>query len=304
MSFLPTNDLKEILLLNISNRMKNVAKFYSWLEVNENTPIDTKLLVLDNCAFSALTYGCEAWGDVTCIAEKLIAVEIKLLKTILKIKKGTTNDIVFYELKRSNIISRIKDRQYRFFRKLLELPEHISIMKKILELCKDSSSIQYYTNLVGNNSEIYLRELNDRIHSGSSSMIEYYRNLVNPEMSCIYNCFINDYYRASITRWRVSNHKLGIETGRYKRPFLARQDRLCTSCNALDDEDHAIFKCPNLSDTRLKFNHLLVVNNTVKKTLLNPKYEYITETAKLLKEIDNQREKETGHSASGEGGGD
>ena len=28
--FLPTNDLKKILLLNINNRLKHIAKFYSW----------------------------------------------------------------------------------------------------------------------------------------------------------------------------------------------------------------------------------------------------------------------------------
>ena len=60
MTFLPTDDL-----CNINNRMKHVAKFYAWLEVNENTPIETKLLVLDNCVFSLLLYGCEVWGDLT-----------------------------------------------------------------------------------------------------------------------------------------------------------------------------------------------------------------------------------------------
>ena len=126
MLFLPTNDLKKILLFNINSRMKHIAKFYSWLEVNEKTPIETKLLVLDNGAFSAVIYGCEAWGDISCISDKLVATELKLLKAILKIKKGTTNDIVLYELRRSSIVTKIKDKQCHFFKKLFYLPEHVS----------------------------------------------------------------------------------------------------------------------------------------------------------------------------------
>ena len=87
MIFLPTDDFKKILLANINSRMKHVAKYYAWLEINENRPIETKLLVLDNCVFSALLYGCEARGDVSCIVPKLITVEIQLLKRVLNVKK-------------------------------------------------------------------------------------------------------------------------------------------------------------------------------------------------------------------------
>ena len=80
MSFLPTNDFDKILLYNINKRMFHIAKYYGWLEVNGNTPIETKLLILDNCGMSALLYGCEAWGDIACIDSKLMPIELKLLK--------------------------------------------------------------------------------------------------------------------------------------------------------------------------------------------------------------------------------
>ena len=41
MSFLPTNDFDKILLYNINKIMFHIAKYYGWLEVNENTPIET-----------------------------------------------------------------------------------------------------------------------------------------------------------------------------------------------------------------------------------------------------------------------
>ena len=80
-----------------------MSKFYGWLEVNENTPIEVKLVVLDNCVFTAILYGVETWGDISCIEKELINIETKALKAILKVKSGTTNDLIFHELRRSSI---------------------------------------------------------------------------------------------------------------------------------------------------------------------------------------------------------
>ena len=67
-----TNDFSKILIFNINNRVKHGAKFYAWLEINENSPIQTKLLV--NCVLSSILYGCEAWGDISCIEAKLVSL--------------------------------------------------------------------------------------------------------------------------------------------------------------------------------------------------------------------------------------
>ena len=44
--------------------MHNVAKFYSWLEINEDTPFFVKIKVLYTCLFASLLYSVEAWGDL------------------------------------------------------------------------------------------------------------------------------------------------------------------------------------------------------------------------------------------------
>ena len=59
MYLLHTNSLQKIIELNLSKRMFNVAKYKSWLDVNENTPFTVKLVALDNCVLSAVLYGCE-----------------------------------------------------------------------------------------------------------------------------------------------------------------------------------------------------------------------------------------------------
>ena len=89
--------------------MINVTNFYGWLENNPSTPIEIKLRVLDNCMFGALTYGAETCGDFSCIHSQLQKIELKILKTILKVMSGTTTDLIFHELHRRDIVSKIKD---------------------------------------------------------------------------------------------------------------------------------------------------------------------------------------------------
>ena len=70
--------------------------------------------------FSALIYGSETWGDFTCAYEKLRKIERKVLETILKVISGTTNNLIYHELRRGDIVSKIKDRQYSYFQKIYQ----------------------------------------------------------------------------------------------------------------------------------------------------------------------------------------
>ena len=57
-------------------------------------------------------------------------------------------------------------------------------------------------------------------------------------------------YRKEITKFRINNHRLNIEVGRYKN--IVRQVRVCTLCdhNDIVDEFHFILKCSFHSDIR------------------------------------------------------
>ena len=65
----------------------------------------------------------------------------------------------------------------------------------------------------------------------------------------------NTKYRHLITQIRVSAHKLRIETGRYGRNRVDRNQRLCQLCNTqeIEDESHFLFKCDTYSDIRRHF---------------------------------------------------
>ena len=98
-----------------------------------------------------------------------------------------------------------------------------------------------------------------------------------------------DYYRVILTRWRLSNHSLAIETGRYTRPYTERQDRVCAMCNSLEDENHAIYLCPRYNDIRLEHASLLERSSTLAE-FLNPAEVDMKETALYIRGIETKRE--------------
>ena len=48
-------------------------------------------------------------------------------------------------------------------------------------------------------------------------------------------------HRVAITKLRLSNHKLAIETGRYVKPYQPPDQRICPLCKTrLEDEEHVL----------------------------------------------------------------
>ena len=98
---------------------------------------------------------------------------------------------------------------------------------------------------------------------------------------------MDDEKRCLISRWRLSNHKLYIETGRYNNPPIPREDRKCVICNVLEDEHHAIFICPTFSNIRMKFADILNKYRSI-KSILNPDINDAVHVANLIDEIDKK----------------
>ena len=135
MWFTISNLITQQVKCNLSHRAYNVVKFYSWVDVNEMTPINIKTQGLDSCMFAAYLYGCECWWTIDTLDQDILATERKLLKRILKVKPSTPNDIIYVELNRCDIISKIKHRQRKFYKKCKTLKEDEATLRKILELC-------------------------------------------------------------------------------------------------------------------------------------------------------------------------
>ena len=87
--------------------------------------------------------------------------------------------------------------------------------------------------------------------------------------------------RIRLTRFRTSNHRLPIETGRWRKRL--RGDRICPHCsnNSIGDEFHNLFECRYFSKSRRTlieprfytnpsvFKSTFLLNSTLPQTFLN-----------------------------------
>ena len=119
-------------------------------------------------------------------------------------------------------------------------------------ICASIHRLLITTNpLLRTTKNVIIRDRQRKILESNASMLQYYASVVDVKSkSSIYTNFIDDRRRSVITRWRLSNHKLFIETGRYRLPYVERKDRQCFECNILEDESHAIFFCPAFAFSR------------------------------------------------------
>ena len=62
-----------------------------------------------------------------------------------------------------------------------------------------------------------------------------------------------------LMRLRTGAHHLAIEVGRWSRPWVPCNERLCTKCSqsVVEDEFHVLFECPSYSPIRTKFQRTL-----------------------------------------------
>ena len=58
--------------------------------------------------------------------------------------------------------------------------------------------------------------------------------------------------RSKVTKFRLSNHKLRIETGRYEK--IPKQERFCPFCpTEVEDEYHFLLNCPSFRHLRQQY---------------------------------------------------
>ncbi len=57
-----------------------------------------------------------------------------------------------------------------------------------------------------------------------------------------------------LAQLRTGSHQLRVETGRWERPRVAREQRTCQRClsGEVDDEHHMVFDCPALEEVRVQ----------------------------------------------------
>ena len=123
-------------------------------------------------------------------------------------------------------------------------PRHIDIKAEL------SALQQRYLTSVSQSAlpkvQLYLGQVADALCTDSYQMASYLKEVTS---------------RAQLRRLaqlRTGSHQLRVETGRWERPRVAREQRICQrcSCSAVDDEAHMIWGCPALIDERVQHSEL------------------------------------------------
>ena len=70
-----------------------------------------------------------------------------MLKRILQVKANTPNDLIYVELNRCDIVSKVKSRQCKFYHQFKELNEDEATARKVLDMCSHLEVINYYESL-------------------------------------------------------------------------------------------------------------------------------------------------------------
>ena len=81
----------------------------------------------------------------------------------------------------------------------------------------------------------------------------------------------NTRHRIALTKLRLSNHKLGIETGRYSRPFKKPAEIICPICKIeMEDEYHFLNICPAFQEKRCSLLDYLEKEYRIKISRMSP----------------------------------
>ena len=198
---------------------------------------------------------------------------------------------LYLEVGRPDIVAITKQQQYSFFKKLISLSPDEAVCRRIVSLHRNLPMLQYYDNI---KSDVSTRNKEQKLNSMMSSVSTYhsrYRDLIDLKFNhVLYESCLPEALRIIITRWRLSNHKLRIETDRYTRPKPHRTMRVCRRCDVLEDESHAIYDCPIFASVRNRYVGHLQRYPTIKQILNPTNVEDATILGNVLLEIEKKIE--------------
>ena len=239
------------LMAHLSVKLKDLNKLIIFVTANYDAPFAVKKRVFDAAFTSSILYGCESWLNVP--LRSLETFYMKAIKNLLGVRITTPNILCLIEGGLKPIKGIVLNRQKKFFNKIMsersELENEDPLMH-ILKQTRAKNTIMWnYLESIRNGGDFVTEQLAECklsvINAGSekTKLITYLS--LNPTLAShpIYGQdaeYIPDYLRISFTRFRLSSHKLKVETGRWNR--TPRENRLCPCNEGIQDEYH-IFSC-------------------------------------------------------------
>ena len=222
-------------------------------------------------------YGAEVWGAYLCCEnfEKTLAkleklsienVYIGYAKYILGVHKNTTNAAIRGELGIYPVGFEAIRSSINYNERLTHLPSQSllaeisnnNILQKTpwyIALNKFITSLGHHKasdskTIISTCKDLFREKWKEQINSGGKlRTYAHFKNIFQ------YENYLNDVHnvshRRALTKLRTSSHGLHIETGRYTRPKVAPENRICLLCNAsVENEAHFILHCSIYDEER------------------------------------------------------
>ena len=113
--------------------------------------------------------------------------------------------------------------------------------EKNIDIFVNDNNFKYHCK--NNAASEYIQNWHAEIHNITKNPITRFYNKIKTGFTPEYylNGVENKKYRVAITKLLASSHPLEIQRGTYNKTPV--HDRLCKTCNAVDDELQFIFKC-------------------------------------------------------------
>ena len=241
-------------------------------------PLSPKLMIylFDSLVRPVLTYGCAVWGTRSNGREQVDKIHLWYLRALLGIKATSSNVITLGECGSIPPSVTIQANCIIYLKRIQSLSE-TSMLKQTLNEMKKLHNLGFNTwygrvcELARQNG-IDIEGMPDKneikIAVSNTFKGQWYSNLNNVVLNPILRTYkylktefrmephlklVTDHrYRKAITKLRASSHILEIERGRYTRPKTPLENRLCHTCNIIEDEIHFLVGCRLYADEREK----------------------------------------------------
>jgi hypothetical protein len=252
---------------------------------NLDLPIDLQLKLFDHTILPILTYGSDIWGFEN--LNDIEKVHNDFLRKITKTRKSTPLYMLYAELGRFPISIIVKSRMIGFWNRLITGKRNklsYLLYQFILKHMQDFKWLNSIKNTLITVGRLDIFIAQDTLNHKSLNTLTkrilidqfkqswhtdvhktnkgkaYYSFKTNTDFEH-YLTKLPQTLSLNILKFRTSNHRLPVETGRWEG--MPYEQRFCYKCteNLLGDEKHYIFKCPFYNTERRllidhKYNHM------------------------------------------------
>ncbi len=261
---------------------------------NIEIPLTIWCKIFDSVIQPIALYGSEVWGPLSDQSytrwdrHPTEALHTEFCKMILKLQRKTPNNACRVELGRFPLIINMHKRSLKFWMHLkssptesLHLkalqtqelnPEKSPLSQLVLRLTNRTNSTNTNQSQTSTASHLNIK-INQIIKQSKNTYLEnwdqetktksklqFYRTLKsNYELEDYLQSVRDTKQRRILTKYRLSEHRLAIETGRHRKSWLPREQRVCVHCETgeIETEIQFLLQCHKyISIRNIYFNKL------------------------------------------------